>query len=195
MPRRYGRGGRMNEQVGVRQSPVAFTLNGVARRVAAAPGDRLSDVVRRGLGLTGTKVGCNAGDCGACTVLVDGAQVCACMVSAAQVEGKSVVSVEGLAELPVGRALQKAFHRHDAAQCGICTPGMLMASADLLHRKSAPYRQEVMDALGGVLCRCTGYLKIVDAVLDAARASPQPEGAPNGDATRAAAVGQRVLRL
>jgi aldehyde oxidoreductase len=185
----------MNERAKIGEPQLAFTLNGVARQVAAGPGDRLSEVVRRGLGLTGTKVGCNAGDCGACTVLVEGAQVCACMVSAAQVQGKAVVSIEGLAELPVGRTLQAAFHRHDAAQCGICTPGMLMAAADLLARNSAPGRQEVMDALGGVLCRCTGYLKIVEAVLDAAGAPAGADGMLGSDAAAGAAVGHRVLRL
>jgi aldehyde oxidoreductase len=182
----------MNERATIAAAELAFTLNGIARRVAAAPGERLSDVVRRGLGLTGTKVGCNAGDCGACTVLVDGAQVCACMVSAAQAQGKSIVSVEGLAELPVGRALQAAFHARDAAQCGICTPGMLMAAADLIARNPEPDRGAVMDALGGVLCRCTGYLKIVDAVLDAAAGSAVAAEArePSGPS-----VGQRQLRL
>jgi CO/xanthine dehydrogenase Mo-binding subunit/aerobic-type carbon monoxide dehydrogenase small subunit (CoxS/CutS family) len=185
----------MNERAKIADAPLAFTLNGVARSVAAAPYERLSDVVRHGLGFTGTKVGCNAGDCGACTVLVDGAQACACMVSAAQVQGKSVISVEGLADIPLGRALQAAFHAHDAAQCGICTPGMLMAAVDLLNRNSAPSRQAVMDALGGVLCRCTGYLKIVDAVLDAAGvlARATPEG--GSEPAPGAAVGRRLLRL
>lgn len=173
---------------------VTFTLNGVVRTVACAPGERLSDALRHGLGCTGTKVGCNAGDCGACTVLVDGAQVCACMISATQAQGRAIVSVEGLARLPVGRALQDAFHRHDAAQCGICTPGMLMAAADLLGRQSAPDREAVMDALGGVLCRCTGYLKIVDAVLDVARADAKVI-APAADLDSGFSVGQRVLRL
>ncbi|MBX9589670.1 MAG: molybdopterin-dependent oxidoreductase [Hyphomonadaceae bacterium] len=173
-------------------APVSFTLNGIARTVVTAPGERLSEVVRRGLGLTGTKVGCNAGDCGACTVLMDGAQVCACMVAARQAEGRSMVSIEGLAELPLGRALQAAFHRHDAAQCGICTPGMLMAAADVLSRHASPDRQTVMDAMGGVLCRCTGYLKIVDAVLDVAQAGLQTKGS---GARPGEAVGQRVLRL
>ncbi len=159
----------MNETVTIAHAPLAFTLNGAAVRLACAPGERLSDLVRRGLGLTGTKVGCNAGDCGACTVLIDGAQACACMVSAAQAHGRSIATIEGMADEPVGRALQAAFHRHDAAQCGICTPGMLMAAFELLQRQPDPDRQTVMDALGGVLCRCTGYLKIVDAVLDAGR--------------------------
>jgi aldehyde oxidoreductase len=178
-------------------APISFVLNGKARSVTSAPGERLSDVVRRGLRLTGTKVGCNAGDCGACTVLLDGAQVCACMVAAAQADGRTIVSIEGLASLPMGRALQAAFHRHDAAQCGICTPGMLMAAADLLSRHASPDRQTAMDALGGVLCRCTGYLKIVDAVLDVARTISMGGigREPGSDPPSGISVGQRVLRL
>ena len=188
----------MNERPTLTQAvPVSFTLNGIARSVASAPGERLSEVVRRGLGLTGTKVGCNAGDCGACTVLMDGAQVCACMVSAAQADGRSIVSIEGLSDLPIGRALQLTFHRHDAAQCGICTPGMLMAAADVLARHASPDRKTIMDALGGVLCRCTGYLKIVDAILDAARENSElhKQLAPAHALASGSSVGQRVLRL
>jgi CO/xanthine dehydrogenase Mo-binding subunit/aerobic-type carbon monoxide dehydrogenase small subunit (CoxS/CutS family) len=189
----------MNEHVHIPGSGLALTLNGVARTLASAPGERLSDAVRRA-GLTGTKVGCNAGDCGACTVLLDGEQVCACMVPAAQAHGRSVVTIEGLADAHAhGRALQAAFHRHDAAQCGICTPGMLMAAADLLARNAAPSRQDVMDALGGVLCRCTGYLKIADAVLDAAHATSTAICAQTRRESNAnpheKAVGARVLRL
>ena len=188
----------MNERPSLtRTAPVSFMLNGIARNVASAPGERLSDVVRRGLGLTGTKIGCNAGDCGACTVLMDGAQVCACMVSASQADGRSIVSIEGLAQSAIGRALQSAFHRHDAAQCGICTPGMLMAAADVLTRHTSPDRKTIMDALGGVLCRCTGYLKIVDAVLDAAKAGPEltPELGSDPALELSTSVGHRMLRI
>ena len=188
----------MNERPSLsRTAPISFVLNGIARSVTSAPGERLSEVVRRGLGLTGTKVGCNAGDCGACTVLMDGAQVCGCMVAAAQAQGRSVVSIEGLTGLPAGRALQAAFHRHDAAQCGICTPGMLMAAADLLGRHASPDRQTVMDALGGVLCRCTGYLQIVEAVLDVAQTNTKAEigPGPDSDLRSGISVGHRVLRI
>jgi CO/xanthine dehydrogenase Mo-binding subunit/aerobic-type carbon monoxide dehydrogenase small subunit (CoxS/CutS family) len=147
---------------------IAFTLNGAPCVVAAAPLSRLSDVLRETLGLTGTKVGCNAGDCGACTVLIDGRQVCACLTAAGQVAGRSVTTVEGLARPGGLDRLQRAFLAHGAAQCGICTPGMLMAAADLLARNPRPSEAEVCDALGGVLCRCTGYRKIVEAVLAAA---------------------------
>jgi CO/xanthine dehydrogenase Mo-binding subunit/aerobic-type carbon monoxide dehydrogenase small subunit (CoxS/CutS family) len=157
----------MNEPVDL--ATVAFTLNGAPQRVAARPAERLSDVLRETLGLTGTKVGCNAGDCGACTVLVDGRQVCACLTAVAQVEGRAVQTVEGLAQGARLDRLQQSFLAHGAAQCGICTPGMLMAAGDLLARNASPSENEVCDALGGVLCRCTGYRKIVEAVLAAAR--------------------------
>jgi CO/xanthine dehydrogenase Mo-binding subunit/aerobic-type carbon monoxide dehydrogenase small subunit (CoxS/CutS family) len=168
---------------------VAFTLNGVPQRVAAQPTDRLSDVLRETLGLTGTKVGCNAGDCGACTVLIDGRQACACLTAVAQIEGRAVQTVEGLATgARLGR-LQQAFLAHGAAQCGICTPGMLMAASDLLARNASPSENDVCDALGGVLCRCTGYRKIVDAVLAAAHGDAMLAQPPVG-----AAVGFRAAK-
>ncbi|MDH3231153.1 MAG: molybdopterin-dependent oxidoreductase [Alphaproteobacteria bacterium] len=145
---------------------IALIVNGRAMTVAADPASRLSDVLREELQLIGTKVGCDAGDCGACTVLLDGAQICACMLPAAQAEGRSVETVEGLAADPAMRQLQESFHRHNAAQCGMCTPGMLMAAADLLRRTPHPDERQVRDALGGVLCRCTGYRAIVRAVLE-----------------------------
>jgi CO/xanthine dehydrogenase Mo-binding subunit/aerobic-type carbon monoxide dehydrogenase small subunit (CoxS/CutS family) len=146
---------------------VALSVNRRAQRVASPRGARLSDVLRDELGLTGTKVGCNAGDCGACTVLLDGRQVCACLTALGQAEGREVTTVEGLAAKGRLSRLQQAFHQHGAAQCGACTPGMLMAAADLLRRSRNPDEAEVKDALGGVLCRCTGYQKIVEAVLHA----------------------------
>ena len=133
----------------------------------AASASRLTRVLRDHLGLTGTKVGCDAGDCGACTVLLDGEQVCACLVSLGQTAGRSITTVEGLAENGRLSPLQQAFLAHGAAQCGICTPGMLMAASTLLGRPHPPTEPEVLDALGGVLCRCTGYRKIVRAVLAA----------------------------
>jgi CO/xanthine dehydrogenase Mo-binding subunit/aerobic-type carbon monoxide dehydrogenase small subunit (CoxS/CutS family) len=148
---------------------IAFSLNGAAADVHAPPATRLADLLRDTLGLTGTKIGCNAGDCGACTVLLDGRQVCACLIPAGQVAGRAVTTVEGLAKSGRLSALQRAFADHGAAQCGICTPGMLMAAADLLARNPAPDEAAVLDGLGGVLCRCTGYRKIVEAVLSLAR--------------------------
>ena len=149
---------------------VSFRVNGALRQVAGDPARRLTDVLRDELGLTGTKIGCNAGDCGACTVLVDWRQVCACLVPVAQLEGRSVTTIEGLPDAAGNDRLQRAFLAHGAAQCGICTPGMLMAASDLLARTPQPSEAEVFDALGGVLCRCTGYRKIVEAVLAAAAA-------------------------
>lgn len=149
--------------------PVAFDLNGRQVSCEAKPAARLSEMLRQQLGHTGVKSGCDAGDCGACTVLMDGAPVCACLVPAVQAEGTRIVTVEGLpGNSRKGSALQQAFLARGAAQCGICTPGMLVAAAALLERAAAPSREEIADALGGVLCRCTGYTKIIDAVADAA---------------------------
>ena len=157
-----------------------FFVNGRTVEVDAPPASRLTRVLRDHLGLTGTKVGCDAGDCGACTVLLDGEQVCACLVPLGQVRGRAITTVEGLAENGGLSRLQRAFHEHGAAQCGICTPGMLMAASTLLDRPRPPSEPEVLDALGGVLCRCTGYRKIVRAVLAAANGAV--DGATKGAA-------------
>ena len=146
--------------------PIAFELNGAPVSVTTSPVARLSSVLRDDLGWTGTKVGCDAGDCGACTVLVDGEPVCACLMSVAQVGSRKITTVEGLANGSLS-AVQEAFLRHGAAQCGICTPGFLVAATALLERNPTPCEAEVEDALGGVLCRCTGYRKIVEAVMSA----------------------------
>jgi aldehyde oxidoreductase len=139
------------------QAAIAFSVNGNPVAVSAPLSQRLSRVLRENLGLTGTKVGCDAGDCGACTVLLDGESVCSCLVSLGQVENCDVTTVEGLcSRAPVFGSLQKSFLAHGAAQCGICTPGMLLAGTALLERCSNPSEAQVMDALGGVLCRCTG---------------------------------------
>lgn len=161
---------------------VRFRLNGRPVTVEARPGMRLTEALRERLDARDVKVGCNAGDCGACTVLLDGAPVCACLVAVQQAEGRAVVTVAGLVAEDAGRALADAFLRHGAAQCGICTPGMMVSAAALLAENAAPSEAEVMDALGGVLCRCTGYRKIVAAVLDAAPAAPSAATGHIGEA-------------
>lgn len=160
-----GDGFANESSVVARQSLVRLTLNGEAVSVRAAPMTRLTTVLREELGQTGTKVGCEAGDCGACTVLLDGEQVCACLTPISHCDGRAIQTVEGLAAADGSlSALQQAFLDHGAAQCGICTPGMLMAAQDVLTRYGHPDRQQILDGLGGVLCRCTGYQKIVEAV-------------------------------
>ena len=167
-----------------------FTLNGREASWQGAPATRLSAALRDDLGAAGTKIGCDAGDCGACTVLLDGRQVCSCLVAMGQVAGRIVETVEGLESGDGGlAALQQSFLDHGAAQCGICTPGMLMAAQELVRRNEKPTRAEVEDSLGGVLCRCTGYGKIVDAVMDVV--APAPARAPLGGE----AVGARLVRV
>ena len=168
---------------------VALHINGVLRDIAAPDGRRLSDVLRDELGLRGTKIGCDAGDCGACTVLLDGEPVCACLTTVAQARGVAITTVEGLPDAGFA-ALQASFLRHGAAQCGICTPGMLMAAAALLKKTPLPSTQQVEDALGGVLCRCTGYAKIVAAVKHANQPAATPAKPKTGQA-----VGARLARL
>ena len=170
---------------------ISFQLNGAAVRCAASPATRLSEVLRNHLGQKGTKSGCDAGDCGACTVLIDGEAACACLVPFAQSEGTRVTTVEGLGASAKGALLQQAFLARGAAQCGICTPGMLVAAVALLEREAKPSRTMIEDALGGVLCRCTGYAKIIDAVADAASGSILGEPAPE----QGHAVGARIARL
>jgi CO/xanthine dehydrogenase Mo-binding subunit/aerobic-type carbon monoxide dehydrogenase small subunit (CoxS/CutS family) len=170
---------------------IAFSVNGRKVEVQASPATRLSRILRDHLGLTGTKVGCDAGDCGACTVLLNGEPVCSCLVAAGQAAGCEVVTVEGLAQRPpLYDRLQKSFLTHGAAQCGVCTPGMLVAATALLDKNLAPSEAEVMDAIGGVLCRCTGYRKIIDAIrgaCDDVTVAHSPEAGT--------AVGKRLVRL
>lgn len=159
------------------RAPISFTVNGASVSVSAAPMRRLSSVLRDDLGLTGTKIGCDAGDCGACTVLRDGEPVCACLLPMASVEGAEIRTVEGLEDSDLS-ALQASFLAHGAAQCGFCTPGLLVSATALLERERRPSEQQVQDALGGVLCRCTGYRKIVAAVMEAWRFMSAPSGLP-----------------
>ncbi len=170
---------------------IAFSVNGKNVATAVSPVERLSKVLREHLGLMGTKVGCDAGDCGACTVLLDGEPVCSCLIAAGQVEGHEVTTVEGLAaRAPIYDQLQKSFLRHGAAQCGACTPGMLVSATALLERNSTPDENAVMDAIGGVLCRCTGYRKIITAIQDACSGKLVEPSPLAGNA-----VGARLVRL
>jgi CO/xanthine dehydrogenase Mo-binding subunit/aerobic-type carbon monoxide dehydrogenase small subunit (CoxS/CutS family) len=144
-----------------------FTLNGNLVSSNPLPGERLSEMLRERVGARDVKIGCNAGDCGACSVLVDGDVVCACLTPAHQIEGKSVETLGGLYENePIVDKLADNFLNHGAAQCGICTPGMIVSAVAMLRENSSPTEDDVKDALGGVLCRCTGYRKIIDAVLE-----------------------------
>lgn len=156
---------------------VAFDLNGKPVSVDALPSERLSFALRERAGAKDVKVGCDAGDCGACTVLIDGAPVCSCTTALGQVEGAKVETQAGLvAHDRVAERLAASFQRHQAAQCGICTPGMMVAAVSLLRANPAPSEQQVQDALGGVLCRCTGYRKIIDAVMDCESTEIVPVG-------------------
>jgi len=145
-----------------------FRLNGRPVEVDAPPGRRLLDLLREDLGLIGTKEGCGEGECGACTVLVDGKPRLSCLTLAVQVEGKDVHTVEGLAQSGKLHPLQEAFIETAGVQCGFCTPGFLMAAYALLLENPSPTKEEVREWLSGNLCRCTGYEQIVEAVLRAA---------------------------
>jgi len=170
---------------------ISLSINGETRQVRSDPRLRLSHVLREEFRLVGTKVGCDAGDCGACTVLVNGQAVCSCLTAVGQLDGARIETIEGLRESSATfDRLQESFLRHGAAQCGICTPGMLVTSVALLEENPSPDEAQVMDALGGVLCRCTGYRKIIRAVLQANQPSPLA-----ATPVETGSVGQRVARL
>ena len=148
---------------------VSTTVNGDATEFVCHPSETLLDVLRNRVGLIGAKEGCSTGDCGACSVTVDGRLVCSCLVLGAEVEGRTIDTVEGLADGDTLHPLQSKFIEHAALQCGICTPGFLVAAKALLDRNSSPSEEEIRYALAGNLCRCTGYDKIVRAVQAAAK--------------------------
>jgi len=150
---------------------VTFTVNGDAVETGVPSHYTLLETLRYILGLTGSKQGCDKGDCGACTVLLDGEPVLSCLLPVQEAAGRSVTTVEGLADGPRPSLLQEAFDLTGAAQCGFCTPGILCSATQLLERTSAPTRAEIASALAGNLCRCTGYTKIFEAVEVAAEAS------------------------
>lgn len=158
---------------------MVLTVNGRSHALEVEPHCSLLNVLREKLGLTGTKEGCNAGDCGACTVLLDGAPVNACLVLAVQAEGREITTIEGVGKDGQLDPLQEAFVRHGAVQCGFCTPGVVMSSLALLRDSPRPTRAEIQDALSGNLCRCTGYIQIIEAI----------EAASGGEAIRQGCVG------
>ena len=170
---------------------ISFRLNGEAVATGGSPAQRLSTVLRDTLGLRGTKSGCDAGDCGACTVLMDGEPICACLTALGQVADADIVTIEGLPKASMsGARLQAAFLKHGAAQCGICTPGMLTSAAAYIDAGGAPDEAAIADALGGVLCRCTGYRKIIAAVVEVAGGDALAEAT-----AESGAVGKRLARL
>ena len=146
---------------------ITLNINKESRTLDAFPMARLLDVLREQLHLTGTKEGCGEGECGACTVILDGKIVNSCLVPVAQVNGSNITTIEGIAHQDQLHAVQQAFIDHGGAQCGICTPGMVLAAVDLLNRNPEPSEAEIRSGLAGNLCRCTGYMKIFESVVRA----------------------------
>jgi aerobic carbon-monoxide dehydrogenase small subunit len=149
------------------KTAIEFQVNGESHKVEVFPMARLLDVLREELRLTGTKEGCGEGECGACTVILDGEIVNSCLVPIAQVNGAKITTIEGVAEGDKLHVVQQAFIDHGGAQCGICTPGMILAAVDLLQRNPAPTEADIRTGLAGNLCRCTGYIKIFESVVRA----------------------------
>lgn len=161
------------------KSHISFVLNGEQVEVAFAPHKTLLEVLREDLALTGTKHGCELGECGTCTVLVDGRSILSCLMLGLDAEGREVTSIEGMAEGNQLHPLQETFADLGAAQCGYCTPGFLLAAKELIDKLPEPSRDEIKEALSGNLCRCTGYIKIYEAVeLAAARMRGEPMELP-----------------
>lgn len=150
------------------QSEIEFRVNGEARSVTAHPMERLLDVLRNQLGLTGTKEGCGEGECGSCSVLMDGALVNSCLVPVLQAQGSSIITIEGLSGKERLHPVQQAILECGGAQCGICTPGIILAASHLLEKNPNPSADEIREGLSGNLCRCTGYAQIFDSVQKAA---------------------------
>lgn len=147
---------------------ITFTINGATRQLDVQPQQTLASLIRDQLGLLGTKVSCGEGECGACTVVLDGIAVNSCMILAPEVDGRNVVTIEGLCQKGELDPIQSAFVEEGAVQCGFCTPGMIMSTKALLMEKPDPSEEQVREALAGNLCRCTGYHRIIKAVLKAA---------------------------
>jgi aerobic carbon-monoxide dehydrogenase small subunit len=149
------------------KTAIEFEVNGESHKLEVFPMARLLDVLREDLRLTGTKEGCGEGECGACTVILNGEIVNSCLVPVAQVAGAQIITIEGVASGDQLHAVQQAFIEHGGAQCGICTPGMILAAIDLLKRNPAPTEADIRNGLAGNLCRCTGYMKIFESVVRA----------------------------
>ncbi len=147
---------------------VRLNVNGRDHALIIESNERLLDVLRDRLNLKGVKEGCGTGDCGTCSVIIDGRLVNSCLVLAVQARGKRIVTVEGIGTRENLHPVQKAFMKYNAAQCGFCTPAMVLAGKNLLDHNSTPSRDEIREAISGVLCRCTGYYKLIDAIQDAA---------------------------
>jgi aerobic carbon-monoxide dehydrogenase small subunit len=162
----------------VRKATVSFRVNGVARTIEAHPMARLLDVLREQLRLTGTKEGCGEGECGACSVLINGELVNSCLVPVVQAEGAEITTIEGVASEGCMHAVQEAFIACGGAQCGICTPGMILAAVNLLQRHATqPTEDDIRNGLAGNLCRCTGYARIFEAVVRACETTAKGAGA------------------
>jgi carbon-monoxide dehydrogenase small subunit len=155
--------------VDVERCDVSFKINGKRTTVHVYPMERLLDVLRHELSLTGAKEGCGEGECGSCSVLMDGELVNSCLVPVLQARGANIVTIEGLAVGAHLDVLQETFLQYGGAQCGICTPGMILAASHLLHKKPDPTMEDIREGLSGNLCRCTGYMQIFEAVAEAAR--------------------------
>jgi len=149
---------------------IHMAINGQNRDVEVRPNELLSDVLRERLGLTGTKIGCEAGECGACTVLINGKPTLSCLTLAIECEGKEILTIEGIGDAAKGELhpLQKAFVEHYGVQCGFCTPAMILTAKAFLEKNPSPNEDEIREAINGVICRCTGYMQIVESILAAA---------------------------
>jgi len=168
----------MDTDASIEEGPcrVELTVNGDRREATVRPGETLLELLRGRFGLTGTKCGCEIGECGACTVVVNEEAVNSCMMLAVQADGADVLTVEGLADKELLHPLQTAFLEHGAVQCGFCSPGMLMSAYALLRKNPTPSRRDVARAIAGNLCRCTGYQMVVDAVMEAGKTWEVPPG-------------------
>lgn len=159
---------RSDREQGDTMEPLTLRVNGTTQRLFVAPHRTLLETLREDLGLTGTKHGCELGECGACTVLVDGMPVLSCLLMTVAVDGADVITIEGVGTPTRPDPVQRAFAEHGAAQCGYCTPAMVLAARALLDRNPKPDRQEIAEAIAGNMCRCTGYLPIVRAIASVA---------------------------